>query len=160
MIAPSSVNLNWFSSDEALDLEPHVLIERTYQLLAKALNEIELEYSENDLELCKVGDPSSSLRFLHFLKRSYEQSVDRKIAPSAEMMTMTDLYEFKKETENMMVSEEEPVTESEYTASEVWLMLYALEFFQDLAKMDFNDVSTLFIKRSKGSDRKLGKNNS
>ena len=98
-------------------MEPHVLIERTYQLLAKALNEIELEYSENDLELCKVGDPSSSLRFLHFLKRSYEQSVDRKIAPSAEMMTVTDLYEFKKEAENMMA--EGPAPESDYNASEV-----------------------------------------
>lgn len=119
MISPSSVNLDWFSSDEALDLEPSKLVDQTYLQLTNALKALQLEYSENDLELCKVGDPCSCLRFLSFLKKSYEESVNRKIAPSAERMTITDLKDFKRAGENVVEPVQEPAKQTDHTPSEV-----------------------------------------
>jgi hypothetical protein len=160
LISPSSVDLGWFSSDEALDLEESDRVEQTYLQLTKALKELGLEYSGNDLELSKVGDPSSCLRFLNFLRTKYEQSVNRKIAPSAEMMTMTDLHEFKKEGDKIIEPAKQSVTESDYIASDVPLVLNDLEFFQNLVKVDFNEMPIVFLKGAKGSNRKFSKNNS
>ena len=95
------------------------LIDQTYLQLATALNDLEIEYSKNDLELCKVGDPSSCLRFLHFLRRSYELSVDRKIAPSAEQVRVEEIKETKKEDDKNVEAHSSSNAESDYKVSEV-----------------------------------------
>lgn len=82
------------------------------------MNDLGLEYSQNDLELCKVGDPASCLRFLHFLKQSYEQSINLKIAPSAEKMDISDIKDIKKETDKVI----EPIVEADYVVSQVLVM--------------------------------------
>lgn len=114
LISPLSVKLDWFSSEEALELDDSKLVDQTYFLLTEALIGLGIEYSQNDLELCKVGDPSSCLRFLHFIKRLYEQSVDCKIAPSAEKMDINDVI--KKEIL------EEPIIEADYMVSQVFII--------------------------------------
>ena len=123
---------------------------QTYRMLLNALDEIGIEYSHNDLELCKVGDPSSCLRFLHFLKRSYEQSVNRKIAPSAEIICIQDLKEIKKDEVEVIDANEESVTDSDYSISEVFKTIdNVIEFFQNSIKMDFDEISIFFVRYSK-----------
>ena len=145
LISPSSVDLDWYSSDEAMDMDSTNQSDRTFFTLTATMNDLKIEFSKNELELCKVGDPSSCQRFLCFLRGLYEKSIDR-IAPAAERHTLDDLEELNHVKKINNGEDSANITETDCPLSDVRFHTHQYKvFLQDSLKMDVEENYTTFV---------------